>query len=241
MILQCPGCGTRFLVNDALIPASGREVKCAKCAHQWHVLPDIRPQAEPQAFGERLGDEAEPAQSVDALPNLPEYEPSADDDMPYKSRMPVVAEPAKPPVGVWLGVVGVLALLLAVAALFAFRSSLQQTIPGVYALLGQPVTEGLVLADVQLRVRPLRNKSRYIVEGHILNEAAVARTLPTLRIRLADKDGKWVVSREYEADKELAPGESFPFKAANIETSFVDRVDHVLVELGSGIELKLRK
>ena len=37
MILQCPKCSIKFSVDAVLIPAEGRDVKCSKCAHIWHV------------------------------------------------------------------------------------------------------------------------------------------------------------------------------------------------------------
>ena len=35
MILQCPNCGTKFQVNDNLIPSVGRKVKCSVCNNIW--------------------------------------------------------------------------------------------------------------------------------------------------------------------------------------------------------------
>ena len=36
MIISCPSCETRFLLDDADIPAQGRKVRCIKCDHVWH-------------------------------------------------------------------------------------------------------------------------------------------------------------------------------------------------------------
>ena len=54
MILECPACETRFLVDSSLIPAQGRDVKCAQCAHQWFV------EADPDALPKMDGAAAEP-------------------------------------------------------------------------------------------------------------------------------------------------------------------------------------
>lgn len=261
MILQCPGCGTRFLVDSALIPPEGREVKCAKCAHQWHVASDQEGAKRSAHYMEaRVGDDHPEAyhdeehgfegagQTVDSLPNLPEHEPempsfgmSGGYDIPPAPRLPAVTEAPKVSLTALIALSGLLVVGVLVASLFAFRTSLQPTIPWAYSALGMPRTDGLALADVVLRQRPLRSKSRYVVEGFIVNEAKEPRAIPVLRVAIVDKQGEWLTSREYETDVTLKPGESFPFKASNLETTFVDRVDHLLVDLGNGVELMLRK
>lgn len=35
MILTCPNCSTRYLMSAAAIGEKGRDVRCAKCAHEW--------------------------------------------------------------------------------------------------------------------------------------------------------------------------------------------------------------
>ncbi|HVY12400.1 MAG TPA: zinc-ribbon domain-containing protein [Alphaproteobacteria bacterium] len=40
MILTCPNCSASFTVNPAAIGPGGRNVRCGKCAHQWHVDPE---------------------------------------------------------------------------------------------------------------------------------------------------------------------------------------------------------
>ncbi len=38
-IIECPACSTRYKINKA-IPEGGRNVKCARCAHQWKLTPE---------------------------------------------------------------------------------------------------------------------------------------------------------------------------------------------------------
>lgn len=36
MRLTCPACEAQYDIDEALIPAAGREVECAACGHSWH-------------------------------------------------------------------------------------------------------------------------------------------------------------------------------------------------------------
>ena len=51
MRLVCPNCGAQYEVDDALIPAEGRDVQCSDCGHAWYFSPvpasaDAAPQAQ---------------------------------------------------------------------------------------------------------------------------------------------------------------------------------------------------
>jgi len=35
LIVKCPNCKTKFIVNNDLIPANGKKVKCSKCKKIW--------------------------------------------------------------------------------------------------------------------------------------------------------------------------------------------------------------
>jgi predicted Zn finger-like uncharacterized protein len=40
MILTCPRCATRYVVEDAEVHADGRKVRCSACAEEWRVYPE---------------------------------------------------------------------------------------------------------------------------------------------------------------------------------------------------------
>ncbi len=45
MILTCPSCAARFLVNSAAIGAEGREVRCGRCSNSWFAAPESEAEA----------------------------------------------------------------------------------------------------------------------------------------------------------------------------------------------------
>lgn len=55
MILECPACGTKYVVKDAAIPPGGRQVRCASCKHSWHQEPEVP--VEQAAGDEQAGEE----------------------------------------------------------------------------------------------------------------------------------------------------------------------------------------
>ncbi len=68
MILSCPACSTRYLVDPAQIGELGRQVKCARCAHEWHQQPP--PEAPP------------PLESLDAAGEAEVSDPAPTPSMP---------------------------------------------------------------------------------------------------------------------------------------------------------------
>lgn len=59
MILSCPNCSTRYLLSSASIGVDGRDVRCAKCNHQWFQEPD------PDLVDNLPAEETEPSDAFD--------------------------------------------------------------------------------------------------------------------------------------------------------------------------------
>ncbi len=63
MELQCPGCGTRFRVEDSLLGPQGRRVRCSRCGHRFWAAPPASLQ-EPEPPGPE-----EPVSTEEARPD----------------------------------------------------------------------------------------------------------------------------------------------------------------------------
>lgn len=74
MILTCPECSTRYLMSSAAIGADGREVRCAKCAHEWFQEPD-------EDVGEAVEEKIPEIIEEDASENIEQEEESVTDDL----------------------------------------------------------------------------------------------------------------------------------------------------------------
>ncbi|HXP13231.1 MAG TPA: DUF3426 domain-containing protein [Stellaceae bacterium] len=64
MIVTCPACSTRYLVDERNLGATGRMVRCSQCGHSWYEAPPTgeplrvdlsEPEAPPPLPGERRG------------------------------------------------------------------------------------------------------------------------------------------------------------------------------------------
>jgi predicted Zn finger-like uncharacterized protein len=118
MILSCPACATRYEVDGSKFPSAGRNVRCAKCGHTWHQVPEadpdadlfveeaepvgeseqtiadaaaVAPQAEPDFASEAVG---EPEPSVQDTAAAEPEEPAAPEVQDYYQEQPAVEPPA---------------------------------------------------------------------------------------------------------------------------------------------------
>lgn len=88
MKIACPNCGTRFSVPDQALGTRGRTLKCARCAHRWHQMPEADGAAQPAAGPVRDGGDSHgpladhldtPARPSRSSPDDPLRDPLADD------------------------------------------------------------------------------------------------------------------------------------------------------------------
>jgi hypothetical protein len=206
------------MVADALIPPAGRKVRCGKCTHQWHVT--LPKPAEPEK-------EYVPAPEITAL--------TAGMHVPVVVKRNIPVKPFKI-------AVPVLALVWVVLAFITyFHGGMKAPVlSGIYSAFGITSTDGLLFADLHMDREQDGSKTRFILSGSIVNHAAEARTVPTVRVMLKDKAGKQVWTREYPVNVALKAGEVYPFRIANVETSFAGNVTNIVLDMGHSLQLMMR-
>jgi predicted Zn finger-like uncharacterized protein len=229
MILQCPSCNARFLVADALIPPAGRNVRCGACHFQWFIQPAGENQPEPAPAPVDFASLAAQAAQEEESAVVPER------------QLPVVT---RRNIRLWPFILTAMALAAAWAfvALVAYAPSWQQAplIGGVYRLLGLSDTDGLVFNELTMERQSDGSKTQFVLAGSIANHAEGERRLPLVRVQLKDKEGKVIWSRNYPADHVLKPGEVYPFRIIDVETSFANTIDTIVLDLGNKLQMALR-
>jgi predicted Zn finger-like uncharacterized protein len=242
MILQCPSCDSRFLVNDALIPLVGRDVRCGNCKHTWFVSPNPIPmdgvtaekaatQTSPvfadfdHALANATADEAEDmAMSASADAQLPALQAKA-----FNMKRAIL-----PTAG--------LSIAALCMALMAYYPSWKHApiASGVYGMLGYEDTKGLALSDMNLVRETSDSKTRFLVSGNVMNRNEENTLLPEVRVSLLDSTGEVMWSRSYVVNKTLSANDIYPFRITNAETAFGDKVAQVMVDVGNSYEMMVR-
>lgn len=192
MIVTCPACTRRYVVDPAALRATGRTVRCARCAHTWHQDPPKGWTPSPP-----------PPPAVFQPPPRRQEDAGAEGMSPlrYHAQLPAIREPEPRwglPVKIWAGLAVV--VVLAGAALVVFREQIVAMWPAserVYAAVGLPVAspwDGLELGKTNSDRTTIEDKTVYVITGDITNVSAVTKAVPKLQLTVTDKAANKIVS-----------------------------------------------
>ncbi|HVJ52976.1 MAG TPA: DUF3426 domain-containing protein [Aliidongia sp.] len=225
MILSCPACATRYIVDPASLGAGGRKVRCAKCGETWYQeppppepvlaliepeLPSAMPVTAPAMVG---GGTAVPVD--EPMPTFIGARP-----LPPRAGLPAL--PKKQRVsGLTLGWAAlILFVALVVIGGWLFAPQITHAWPAsarLYAALGKPAPDsGLELRGTNsARGTDEGGVQTVIVTGEIANISDGDRDVPKLRLSLRNAKGEVLKSMDFPPPREsLKPGESTPYQAS---------------------------
>jgi len=215
MILTCPACATRYQADEAKFPPQGRQVRCAKCGHNWH-----QPEPEPETV---MAPEPEPTPADIAAAAASE---PVRIDPPLQAGVGRPRAPAPPKervsllpmLGVALGWIGLIAVVLLIG-LSAVRYRQEITViwpqsAGVYSRLGMNVNvQGIDFTQVDYHRESEDGQVVLAVTGQIVNHGTRELPVPqTVRVTLSDSSNHELYHWNFTPEAQtLRPGQSIPF------------------------------
>ena len=190
MIVSCPSCATRYLIDPAALGGEGRTVRCAKCSHTWREQPP-----------------ADMPKRVDIFP--PDDEPKA---VPFGSNLPaVVARRRRANRLGWLAV-GAAVIIIVVAGILARGPIVDAWPPAgkLYSAIGWGEEKiditGLILNARSTELLFEGGVPVLVARGEIRNESDERRTIPPIRIGLVNAENIEVKYWTFAAEQsELEP------------------------------------
>jgi predicted Zn finger-like uncharacterized protein len=225
MIVTCPNCATRYLVDDATLgDVARRRVRCASCGNLWTYSTEA--EAIHAAAVAELTAEAATATSAPGGPPVAEpgrAEPRIQSPAYSGGRAGPTAQ-GRPSVAVelpaaarrrGLRAVGLGLIVLVAALVFGAilaRDKIIATWPAaapVYAALHLSEQPG---AGLEVTVTPTRTTQSLVIDGNIVNGSATARRVPRLRVTLRDGNKNDLESKVIDPPVDrLAPGATARF------------------------------
>ena len=141
MILSCPNCSTRFLVDPAALGPAGRTVRCGACGHEWRQdpgKPAVRTFAAPDPASGEAGNARDAGKERQHIAAGPE-----DRGQPPPARRVPAARPRTRRPGRLFALVLLAVIAVVLLGSYQFRSIIVSRWPETarhYESLGIPVT-----------------------------------------------------------------------------------------------------
>lgn len=160
MVVTCPQCSKRYMLDEGLLPPEGRQVRCVACHHVWRQIPDVPPHA-----------------------HIPPFVASAD----LTLQMNVSSEKPSSWTG-WI--TGLTLLILCLSTLVFGRNFIVAYWPmgeKYYDFVGLQVTlpgSGLAIANASSQIHQEGVVEMIRVMGNVINTSDTVRTIPPLKIKL---------------------------------------------------------
>ena len=201
MILSCPSCSARFNVKAEALGTKGRTVKCSKCVHKWHAMPEGVAAPTPPPAQQPATETAPPQLEVAETPPPPPPDDLADNFPDENDRPPAPPRRTRNQETVkkkstlkrWIVLAAVIVVLSSASVIW--RKSIVVMYPpanGFFMMINLPVDtlgHGLVIHKPETGLR-LDGEDRVLtIKGQIGNTAGSIVDVPFLRASLRDTKG----------------------------------------------------
>lgn len=232
MIITCPRCATRYLLEAGVVRPPGRQVRCARCQHTWfqESLPDLpKPIPVPVEEQAPMGPVTDKSRMLPPPPGsiaqpVPRFEIP-----PPTSVTPAGADRQRARSRSLAGLSILLAFLAGFVLLFLYMpNEIAQVWPesaSLYEALGMPVnTRGFKI--IASHSQELDKTVPVIaIKGQIINETDRELAVPKVRLAVRDQSGREIYHWTVLADQQrLGPHEQGTF-SARLESPPADAVD----------------
>jgi predicted Zn finger-like uncharacterized protein len=204
MILTCPQCSTRYLVDARALGETGRTVRCAHCANTWHQAPPEEGPPPPDVL--RVPEEvATPALATSASATTRTQLPALSPERRQRS------------------ILGPLAVAVALVAIIGAGTWLTKDLaaarwPGLvpyYRMIGLPLEAGEEPFKLKVDSPTLDPEGGYVIQGEVVNISSYVQPVPRLRATLLDSAKHPLQSWSFTvSDDRLQPNASIPFRTS---------------------------
>ncbi len=198
MIINCPSCKTRYLVDPASLGEAGRQVRCVRCSHVWHEDPP-----------------ADMPKRIDTI-----TPPEASRTQAYSgSNLPALVTRRRRTNRIGWVVVGLIPVIVA-AGLALARNDIVGAWPSaarLYDTVGLPIEardiHGLRISGVVSERLMEGGVPILLVRGAIENTTEQSQAIPGIRAALKDETGKELHHWTFKASSgALDAGQSMTFE-----------------------------